>query len=331
MLVVLDPGLWRIYGNTTSFRSWLKTARKGLGKMTGIEFNISLLQDPWSRRRPETLEEKVRTILTQAALMGGSLRDDDRKTLDFLSSLSALIEEINKHSNEDRNVLPNCVVARALAASEVDVQGEGRIGGDRRPNIVATRTRGQLERQKHISDNGVLPHYHSLPGRMFDSSGTFVRIPFDVYQSRFGVDGEVEFLVKPASASPGVGTKTPKDTATESIWVFLASMVSHSAFWEISGHADCIFTAYKEATTKTTYRDASLDINTDPPPVHPRAVLEKIEELVDLPPPAKGWNVHRDFNRAIDLWDKYIADQGDGEPPRKKRKGEKAHRCKDAT
>lgn len=90
-------------------------------------------------------------------------------------------------------------VARFLkleTSVELDVHGEGRLGEDIKPNVVSSRTRGARQRQKKITEDGLLPGFEAPK---YDSSGQLAWSTMDITgsQERFTIDGEprVEFRV----------------------------------------------------------------------------------------------------------------------------------------
>jgi hypothetical protein len=54
-------------------------------------------------------------------------------------------------------------IRAAEEASRLNIFGEGRLGPDKKPGIVASRTRGQLQKQKTLNDIGLIPETEEHP------------------------------------------------------------------------------------------------------------------------------------------------------------------------
>jgi hypothetical protein len=62
-----------------------------------------------------------------------------------------------------RRTVPFKKIRAAEEASRLNIFGEGRLGPDKKPGIVASRTRGQLQKQKNLNEFGLLEEAEEHP------------------------------------------------------------------------------------------------------------------------------------------------------------------------
>lgn len=120
------------------------------------------------------------------------------KTLDQINA--ALQEAKTMNREEVSQSLISRYAQKARTVANLDIDGEGRLGEDRKPTMVASRTRQQRRLLGNIDANGLLP---TRDQQKYDMNGDFVWNIGQILDSRqssdetFGVETfGVDFLVK---------------------------------------------------------------------------------------------------------------------------------------
>jgi hypothetical protein len=79
------------------------------------------------------------------------------------AELETRSREIEAIVTRPRRAVPLKKIRAAEEASRLNIFGEGRLGPDKKPGIIASRTRGQLQKQKTLNDFGLLEEAEEHP------------------------------------------------------------------------------------------------------------------------------------------------------------------------
>jgi hypothetical protein len=94
----------------------------------------------------------------------GKWSADDADSKEGLTALKQIRKEIGVIVTERQGSTVSLRQIRgAEEASRLNIYGAGRLGPDKKPGMVASRTRGQLEKEKSLNDLGVIPETIERP------------------------------------------------------------------------------------------------------------------------------------------------------------------------
>lgn len=126
--------------------------------------------------------------------------DDHSKYPDELKAFMALVDIKLQEAKaipreETSKKLIDRYVREAIAAAKLDIDGEGRLGEDRKPYLVSSRTRQQVKALKNVDADGTLP---ARVNQRYDLSGDFGWYVIGITDSRQSSDESfpVDFLVQ---------------------------------------------------------------------------------------------------------------------------------------
>jgi hypothetical protein len=81
-----------------------------------------------------------------------------------IAEVASMSEEIEAFVKQPRVVaVPVKRIRAAEEASKLNIFGDGRLGPDKKPGIIASRTRGQLQKQKTLNDLGIIQETEEHP------------------------------------------------------------------------------------------------------------------------------------------------------------------------
>jgi hypothetical protein len=145
----------------------------------------------------------------------------------FVAKLEpSLRDQMKKPRGTTPYILETLLIAQREAT--LDVHGEGRLGEDKKPGVVASRTRHQLRKLETLTDDGTIPK-RVIP--KYDADGDLAWHPLEVFAARgSGLDGyppSVEFQVKIASLT-GIHAWQRSDLPAEISWEDVSVMNSLS-------------------------------------------------------------------------------------------------------
>ncbi|TAQ88297.1 hypothetical protein B7494_g3405 [Chlorociboria aeruginascens] len=106
---------------------------------------------------------------------------------------------------------------QAQLLAELDIHGDGRLGIDKKPGIVASRTRAQLRNVDKIKADGTVP---KRPVEKFDLNGELAWRVYQIHDSRQIDDGEnqtVEFLLSCSGVHRSWMTINEREEAVEAM------------------------------------------------------------------------------------------------------------------
>jgi hypothetical protein len=124
---------------------------------------------------------------------------------------------------------------QAQVAANLDVHGEGRLGEDKKPGQVSSRTRQQVRTLDKLSADGTIPERESPK---YDLSGDLAWSISSIEKSReVVVDGSpsVEFLVKAGPSCSAVSRRHQiQEGKVKKFWEDVATMNSLDCRWSIN-------------------------------------------------------------------------------------------------
>jgi hypothetical protein len=81
-----------------------------------------------------------------------------------IAEVASMSNEIEAIVKQPRVVaVPVKRIRAAEEASKLNIFGDGRLGPDKKPGIIASRTRGQLQKQKALNDLGIIQETEEHP------------------------------------------------------------------------------------------------------------------------------------------------------------------------
>lgn len=94
----------------------------------------------------------------------GKWSADDTNSKEALAALNQIRKEFGVIVTEQQGTTVTLRQIRgAEEASRLNIYGAGRLGPDKKPGMVASRTRGQLKKEERLNDMGVIPETAERP------------------------------------------------------------------------------------------------------------------------------------------------------------------------
>ena len=145
----------------------------------------------------------------------------------YLDHMAAEVAKLRKTPLTVSKPTLNKYVRKAIEAAKLDIDGEGRVNGDRKPNI-ASRTRRQIKVFADVDEDGILP---TQVESKYDLSGDYCWYFIEVRNSRKSDDDvfPLDFLVYGCS-----GRMSRKSTISEESWENIGVLNSGGALSTIA-------------------------------------------------------------------------------------------------